>query len=81
MHYKEFKKIVWEFFKEKGFKKSGAYFVKDDGEVICSIGLQRSSYSNGYYINVGYIIAELNPSLEKYRDVDGDVRTRFEFWL
>ena len=77
MHYKDFKKIVGKFFKDRGFKKTGAYFVRSGDEVICSVGLQRSLFTEGYYINVGYIIAALNPSLGKYRDVDGDVRTRF----
>jgi hypothetical protein len=75
----EFKKTVGEFLAAKGFRKKGAYFVRRGNEVICSVGIQRSPFADGYYINVGYFIDELNPLLEKYSDVDGDVRTWFCF--
>lgn len=51
----------------------------DVKDIIIVIGLQKSNYAKGYYINIGYIILQLNASLEKPRDVDGDVRTRFGF--
>ncbi|UOY92401.1 DUF4304 domain-containing protein [Ectobacillus sp. JY-23] len=54
-------------------------YDKDSDEVICSLGLQKSNYSNCYYVNVGIVIKEINPNLELPRDVDGDIRCRFYF--
>lgn len=79
MELKTFKKIINDLLISKGFSKKGNYFVLSSKDIIFSIGLQKSNYSNSYYINIGYIISQLNPSLENYRDVDGDIRARFSF--
>lgn len=45
------------------------------------VGFQKSNFSNDYYINIGYVISELNSNLLTPRDVDGDVRARFSVEL
>ena len=55
MHDKEFKRIVWQFFREKGFKKSGAYFVKEScrgylqRRAAAILLLQRLLYKRGIH--------------------------------
>ncbi|MBH5317316.1 DUF4304 domain-containing protein [Paenibacillus sp. GSMTC-2017] len=77
MDNKEFRQTIDKCLLQNEFKKSGKYYYKGTDEVICSLGLQRSSYSDCYYINVGLIIRALNPDLGYPRDVDGDIRGRF----
>ncbi len=78
MERKIFKDIINKQLLENGFSKEGIYYYKEGDDIICIVGLQKSGYSNGYYINIGYIIKKLHPSITKLRDVDGDIRTRFD---
>lgn len=79
MDKKEFNKILRSYLISKGFEKKGKYFIKEAENVACVIGIQKSSYSESYYVNVGYIIKELNKSITAFRDVDGDIRARFSY--
>ena len=60
MERKEFKKIVNDCLLANGFLKKGKYYYKESPEVICCLGLQKSNYSNCYYVNVGIVIKEIN---------------------
>jgi hypothetical protein len=75
---KIFKKVIDQLFKFNGFVKKGSQYCLFFKEMTIVVGLQKSIYSNSYYINIGYIINELHSSLNKLRAVDGDVRARFE---
>jgi hypothetical protein len=77
MDSKTFKTIIKEFFLSKGFSKSGNMYFKSFNELRIITSLQKSNYSNSFYINLGYIINNLNEKSDNYRDVDGDVRARF----
>lgn len=77
MDSKLFKKHFNDIFVRGGFAKKGSFFYLMSDDVICVVGLQMSNYSTGFYINLGYVIRQLNPTLETPRDVDGDLRTRF----
>ena len=79
MDAKAFKKIVNDVFLSKGMSKNGSYFYSETEEITVVVGLQKSNFSNGYYINVGYIIRQLNSAVTIPKDVDGDIRTRFGF--
>jgi hypothetical protein len=79
MEVKTFKKALSVLLISKGFKKNGAYYSLHLPDIIIVIGLQKSNYSNSYYINIGYLIIQLNPVLKNPRDVDGDIRSRFGF--
>ena len=77
METKEFKKLLKSTFELHGFARSGNHFYKDSEEIIGIIGLQKSNFSNGYYINVGYFIKQLKSSDNIPRDVDAHVSARF----
>jgi hypothetical protein len=79
MELKTFKKTVNDTLIRNGLKKKGNYYHYDNGDLIFVVGLQRSNYSNLYYINLGIIIKILNSSLGSLRDIDGDIRARFSF--
>lgn len=79
MDNKQFKSIVENSLIQHGFIKKGPFYYVRSDDVICVIGLQKSKYSGGYYINAGYLIAKLNPTLTYPADVDCDIRTRFNF--
>ncbi|MBN8574753.1 MAG: DUF4304 domain-containing protein [Candidatus Kapabacteria bacterium] len=79
MELKTFKKVFSETLISKGFSKRANFYYSFVKDLIIVIGLQKSSFANGYYINIGYVISQLNPSLEQPQDVDGDVRARFSF--
>lgn len=77
MELKSFKTVFNETLVSNGFSKMASFYYSFVKDLIIVIGLQKSSFTNGYYINIGYVISQLNPSLEQPRDVDGDVRARF----
>ncbi|EPZ39872.1 hypothetical protein C289_0095 [Anoxybacillus ayderensis] len=79
MENKKFKTIVNECLLTNGFLKKGKYYYKESPEVICVLGLQKSNYSNCYYVNVGIVIKKIYNNLELPRDVDGHIRSRFYF--
>ena len=75
MDKQKFKTIMNEVLLKNGLKKSNKLYTYSSDEVVAVIGLQKSNYANGYYINVGFIIKTLSQN-DKLRDVDGDVRAR-----
>jgi len=79
MDSKRFKRIIGDFLKMNGFSKSRGYFILPFPEIIIVLGLQKSSFAKGYYINLGYLITELNSNILAPRDVEGDIRARFDF--
>jgi hypothetical protein len=79
MEKKTFKKIINDVLTLNGLSKNKNYYYIDNEDVIFVVGLQKSNFSNSYYINIGIIIKKLNPALENPRDVDGDIRARFSF--
>lgn len=79
MDNKQLKLIIENYLNQHRFIKKGPYYYVKNDEIICVIGLQKSKYSGGYYINVGYLIVELNPTLVHPADADCDIRTRFNF--
>lgn len=79
MEANQFKSTLKEALVSSGFSKRGSYYYRDGDGVICVVGLQKSNFASEYFINVGYVIKTLRPSLTQPRDVDGDVRSRFGF--
>jgi len=72
----EFKQTVAATLSALGFQKHGASFVIQEAEVGCIVGLQKSRFSVGYYLNAGFLIRSLHPDLSSCDFADGDVRTR-----
>lgn len=48
--------IISEIFTPIGFKKKGNFWIKNDKEITKIVNLQKSHFSNNFYINYGYII-------------------------
>jgi hypothetical protein len=77
MDTKTFKKLLDVTLTGKGFLKTNNNYVRSEDEVICTIGLQKSSYSNSYYINIGFVIKDLHPELLNPKYFEADIRARF----
>jgi uncharacterized protein DUF4304 len=77
MEIKLFKKVLNKVFWGEDFAKKGSYYYRDGEECICIIGIQKSNFSNGYYINLGFVLKGLTQVTDKLKDVDGDIRARF----
>lgn len=78
MESREFRELVGSCLLRSGFSRKGAYFYRVSPDVIHTIHLQRSYYSKGFYISVGYFLRGLDPTVTTPRDVDGHLRTRFD---
>jgi hypothetical protein len=77
MEIKNFKKILNDDLSLNGFSKQGSYYYRSNKDILFIIGLQKSNFSNSYYINLGLILKELTLHIDKPRDVDSDIRARF----
>lgn len=56
MEKKELASILNEVLAPIGFKKKGDYWVINSDEITKMINLQKSQFSNSFYINYGYIL-------------------------
>ncbi|MBC8643230.1 DUF4304 domain-containing protein [Flavobacterium lindanitolerans] len=56
MEKKDLERILSEILKPADFKKKGSYWTLNNNEITKIIDLQKSQYSNRFYINYGYII-------------------------
>jgi Domain of unknown function (DUF4304) len=56
MEKKELASILNEVLAPIGFKKKGDYWVINGDEITKMINLQKSQFSNSFYINYGYIL-------------------------
>ncbi|MDB5157706.1 MAG: hypothetical protein JWR50_2413 [Mucilaginibacter sp.] len=65
--------ILADALKPIGFKKKGNYWVVNGEEINKLVNLQRSQYSNTYYINYGFIVNAIpldNPMSHTYSRVE-----------
>jgi hypothetical protein len=71
-----FKKILDNFLIQKGFqKKSGQYYLFSQN-IILVISFQKSSYSNSYYINLGYSFKSISEN-QFLKQVESHIKIRF----
>lgn len=56
MEKKELASILSEILVPIGFKKKGNYWVVNGAEITKMVNLQKSQFSNSFYINYGYIL-------------------------
>jgi hypothetical protein len=56
MEKKELASILNEVLVSIGFKKKGNYWVVNSDEITKMVNLQKSQFSNSYYVNYGYIL-------------------------
>jgi hypothetical protein len=73
---KEFKTIVNQYLRTQGFIKKGSYYYRDSEEMKFVFGLQKSNFSNIYYVNLGIFIKDIHKVKEYPRDIEGDVYLR-----
>ena len=76
---KEMKKTLGAILSEYGFKyvKKGYYF--DHDELVIIISIQKSDYSNSYYVNYGFFIKAENPGISYPLINRCDIFGRFVF--
>lgn len=60
-HKKELLEAFRPAFKEHGFKKNGATWVREDSEVFCVFNVQTSQWSELYYFNAGVYVKAVAP--------------------
>lgn len=56
MNKKELTHLISDILLPLGFKKKGNYWVTDGSEISKMINLQKSQFSDSFYINYGYIL-------------------------
>jgi hypothetical protein len=87
MEKKELASILSEILVPIGFKKKGNYWVVNGTEITKMVNLQKSQFSNSFYINYGYIINAIplgNLMMHIYNRVtslDIEERNRITFLL
>ncbi|WP_333627499.1 DUF4304 domain-containing protein [Sphingobacterium siyangense] len=59
MEKKDLERILTDVLKPAGFKKKGNYWTLNNDELTKMVNLQKSQFSNRFYINYGYIINAL----------------------
>jgi hypothetical protein len=79
MEKKIFKNLLGEVMAQNEFSKKGNYYYHNGKDCDCVIGLQKSNFSNGYYISVGFILKGSNQITDKLTDANGDIRARFSY--
>lgn len=79
MNATEFKKVLRSCLLECGFTSEGESYYIRSHDVICVVGLQKSSFEDSYYVNIGYVLRDLHPDVTAPRYFDGDIRARFSF--
>ncbi len=52
-------RIINNVFEPAGFKKEGNLWLKENDSLIKKLELQKSDYSNKYYLNFGYVIKSI----------------------
>ena len=73
----EFKKIVQGSTSKYGFMYCKKNYYCETDDVIVVVNLQKSNYSNRYYINYGFYVKEIHNELQYPRLNECDVTGRF----
>ena len=60
MDKKQFRLFCKKEFEERGFKKNKKMFYLKGQNLLCGIELQKSNYSNSYYINFYFFLGEFD---------------------
>lgn len=59
METKDFKNVFSEIAKENGFQKASGCWFKTSKECIVKLDLQKSNFSNSYYLNISAYVQDL----------------------
>lgn len=76
MDKKQFMAFCKKEFESRGFKKAKKTFYLLGKDLLCGIELQKSNYSNSYYINYYFFLGEFNDTKDYPICYDLDVQDR-----
>lgn len=76
METNRFKKIIHEALSDSGFSGKGSPYYREGSDCFCVIGLQRSGYSAGYYLCVGFFLKGLHEIDKKAKYYQADIQRR-----
>ena len=76
MDVKQFKDFCKKEFELRGFKKSKKTFYLVGKDLLCGIELQKSNYSNSYYINYYFFLGKFEDKNDYPICYDMDVQGR-----
>lgn len=76
MNKKEFKTFCRKEFESRGFKKYNKMFYLSGKDVLCGLLIDKSDYSDSYYINYYFFIGEFNNPNEYPTRYDHDIYGR-----
>lgn len=63
----EFKKLCSECFIRHGFKEqNGRFYRHGPSDIFCAAEMQRSDYSEAYYINCSFLVKDGDTTIEPY---------------
>lgn len=80
MNKKEFKKSITECFKEAGYNKNKKCFYKEYDEFYLKFDLQKSNFSDGWYVNYAIVLKELHANEEVLDNYERDSTGRIRFY-
>lgn len=63
----EVRNIVQSEFKQHGFRIRRSNFSRIQGEYVAFSSLQKSAWSEAFYLNIGYIVQQPYPAAEKMK--------------
>jgi hypothetical protein len=81
MTHDDFKKFARQSLLTCGLTQQGTSYYRRSVDLICVVGLQKSSFQDAYYFNIGYVLRAIHPGVDMPRFTDGDVRTRFGYTI
>ncbi|GLY09665.1 DUF4304 domain-containing protein [Pseudobacillus badius] len=76
-----FKESIHQFLLMHGFKKQRKFFIKEGVDALVVIDLQKSNFSNSYYINYGFIITQLHDNNKNVKLGNTDINLRMNVFI
>ncbi|MED4718517.1 DUF4304 domain-containing protein [Bacillus badius] len=81
MDKKNFKESIHQSLLMQGFKKQRKFFIKEGVDTLVVIDLQKSNFSNSYYINYGFIIMQLHDNNKNVNLGNTDIKLRMRAFI
>ena len=77
----DFKKTIGNVLKEYGFQHIKKSYYAENDEIIIVVALQKSNFSDEYYVNYGFLIKSENPRVQYPKDYQCDVTGRISLLI
>jgi hypothetical protein len=78
MESKELTKAIRDAFVACGFARHASHFYCSSPELVWAVALQKSRHGQRWYVNIGILARPLHPGVERPREDDCDIQTRYE---